>query len=120
MPVRVKSLGSSRDRIVQVAAGLAHTLFISESNRVWAAGICDLGQFKPLMQPSPTGCVPSHSTFHSMPVRVQLPFLHPGEGPGPRPRLHEAKAGGHASVFLIRAQDEPVCGKLAPSASHES
>lgn len=43
-----------------------------------------------------------------MPVRVQLPFLHPGDGPGPQPLLHEAKAGGHASVFLIRAQDEPV------------
>lgn len=108
VPVRVKSLGSSRDPIVQVAAGLSHTLFISESNRVWAAGLCDLGQFKPLMQPSPTGSMPTHSPFHSMPVRVQLPFLHPGDGPGPQPLLHEAKAGGHASVFLIRAQDEPV------------
>lgn len=53
VPVRVKHLANNRDRIVQVAAGLAHTLFISESNRVFAAGLCDLGQFKPTPTPSP-------------------------------------------------------------------
>lgn len=53
VPVRVKQLAANRDRIVQVAAGLAHTLFISESNRVYAAGLCDLGQFKPAPSPSP-------------------------------------------------------------------
>jgi alpha-tubulin suppressor-like RCC1 family protein len=53
VPVRVKQLAANRDKIVQVAAGLAHTLFISESNRVYAAGLCDLGQFKPAPSPSP-------------------------------------------------------------------
>lgn len=48
-------------------------------------------------------------SFHAVPVRVHLPFMSgPTDGTAPKPILHEAKAGGHASVFLIRAPDEPV------------
>lgn len=48
-------------------------------------------------------------SFHAVPVRVHLPFMSgPTDSTAPKPILHEAKAGGHASVFLIRAPDEPV------------
>lgn len=52
-------------------------------------------------------------SFHALPVRVHLPFMSgTTDGNAPKPILHEAKAGGHASVFLIRAPDEPVCFPL--------
>jgi hypothetical protein len=48
-------------------------------------------------------------SFHAVPVRVHLPFMERApDSTAPKPILHEAKAGGHASVFLIRAPDEPV------------
>lgn len=127
VPVRVKTpLQPIYDPIVRVAAGARHSLFISERSVVWAAGSCARGQY----------CVEATSSFprssgsgtpqppqHLSPVLTYLPFLRP---PGPlvgerydiakhlappnAPILHEAVAGGDASVFLIRAPDEPVRG----------
>jgi hypothetical protein len=117
---------------LQVAAGQCHTLFISDANRVYAAGSCEFGQFAPAssglaatsssaaaqsgngaQQPPPAsqsadGTPVDTRATHALPVRVHLPVLDGAAGAAPRAVLHEAKAGGHASVFLVRAPDDPV------------
>jgi hypothetical protein len=121
VPLRVKALShaQTRDTIVSVAAGQCHTLFVSDSNRVYASGSCDLGQFAPVgsvigssmfaASASSSGSLPSGKrSLHAVPVRIQLPFLD-AHNASSKAVLHEAKAGGHASVFLIRAVDDPVC-----------
>ena len=118
VPLRVKALSHARDAIVSVAAGQCHTLFVSDSSRVYAAGSCDLGQFAPVGTSiggasygggslSGGGLPSGKRALHATPVRVQLPFLG-GHNAAAKAVLHEAKAGGHASVFLIRAVDDPV------------
>lgn len=114
VPVRVKALSQARDNITQVAAGQCHTLFISESNRVFAAGSCELGQFQTVTSGMANvfgGVAGEKRPLHAIPTRIQLPFLE-GHGAVAKAVLHEAKAGGHASVFLIRAPDDPVCPPL--------
>jgi hypothetical protein len=63
---------------------------------------------------SSSGSLPSGKrALHAVPVRIQLPFLD-GHNVSSKAVLHEAKAGGHASVFLIRAVDDPVRPPLLP------
>jgi hypothetical protein len=110
VPVRVKALSQARDNITQVAAGQCHTLFISESNRVFATGSCELGQFQTATSGMSNvfgGVSGEKRPLHAVPTRIQLPFLE-GHGAAAKAVLHEAKAGGNASVYLIRAPDDPV------------
>jgi alpha-tubulin suppressor-like RCC1 family protein len=81
VPVRVKQLATNRDKIVQVAAGLAHTLFISESNRVYAAGLCDLGQFKPAPTPSPLAGTSGNSGLSAVGAAGATASVQPGTSP---------------------------------------
>lgn len=117
---------------VQVAAGLSHTLFVCGSGRVFAAGSCDLGQFQAAsgMAASYNPSAGERRSVRATPMRISLPFLDGPTAAGKGVILHEAKAGGNASVFLIRAPDDPVrplsslklpqvlCGPHAASVQH--
>ena len=113
VPVRVKALSQSRDNVTQVAAGVSHSLFICGSSRVFAAGSCDLGQFHAASSGMAAAATSSTSgerrPMRATPMRIQLPFIDGAAAASKGVLLHEGKAGGHASVFLIRAPDDPVC-----------
>ena len=107
VPLRVKLLSQTRESVTQVAAGHHHTLFITDAHRAYAAGSCEYGQFTPDAGASAGSSSASSAHIHPAPVRAALPFLEGANGEQ-RAVLHEARAGGHASVFLIRAPDDPV------------